>query len=357
MQEAVKIKTAFHGPDSPSILIIYTGGTFGMAYDNKGRLLHPFDFASILEQLPELNRFEMELTFISIDQPTDSSNFNELHWVEMAEIIFNHYNFYDGFVILHGTDTMAYSASALSFLLENLDKPVIFTGAQLPIGVARTDARENFITSLEMASAHENGKPLIQEVCIYFNDTLIRGNRAKKTQSIHFDAFVSENYPILAKAGVSIEYNKVAFLNSNSTQSVQLVKELNINIANIKLFPGINEKSLKAILEIENLEVIILETYGSGNAPDASWLIDLLKTAIDNGIIIYNVSQCMGGKVIQGKYQTSRQLKAIGVVSGGNITFEAAIAKSMYVLSVEKERAFRIKMLSTSLRGEMDSEQ
>lgn len=354
MQQAVKIKTASHGPDASSILIVYTGGTFGMAYDGSGRLLRPFDFSDILLQLPELNRFEMELTFISIDKPMDSSNFDTSHWLEMASVIYENYETYDGFVILHGTDTMAYSASALSFLLENLAKPVIFTGAQLPIGVARTDARENFITSLEIASARGDKGPLVQEVCIYFDYYLLRGNRAKKVQSNHFDAFVSENYPVLAEAGVSIEYNMSALHQLPTSGKLRLHSQLNQDIAVIKLFPGIQEKSLSPVFSIPGLKAVVLETYGSGNAPDHPWLIRVLEETIARGTVVLNVSQCLGGKVMQGKYESSRRLMEAGVISGGNITFEAAVAKLMFIFGHQEYALEPEKFIANSLRGEMD---
>jgi L-asparaginase len=354
MQQPVKIKTAAHGPQASSLLIIYTGGTFGMAYDSEGRLMKPFDFGSILEKLPELNRFEMELTFVSLDHPMDSSNFNCSHWLEMAGIVYENYDAFDGFVILHGTDTMAYSASALSFLLENLNKPVIFTGAQLPIGIARTDARENFITALEIASAKESGRPLVREVCIYFDYYLLRGNRSKKLQSNHFDAFVSENYPVLAEAGVSIEYNHAAIQSGFSAGMINFKTGLDSDIAVIKLFPGMQEKYFSSVFDVPGLKAVLLETYGSGNAPDYPWLIRCVEKAIRRGIVIFNVSQCVGGKVIQGKYETSRMLQDAGVISGGNITFEAAVAKLMFVLAQPEYSGNASEMLAQPLRGEMD---
>lgn len=351
---SIKIKTASHGPVTTSILIIYTGGTLGMAYDKGGNLLKPFDFSKILDRIPELNRFEVELTFISFDNPLDSSNFQPEHWLKTATIIEENYALYDGFVILHGTDTMAYSASALSFLLENLNKPVIFTGAQLPIGIARTDARENIITSIEIASAKVDGRPLISEVCIFFHNILLRGNRSKKVQSNHFDAFISENYPVLAEAGVTIDYNFRALRESKETGKLTIQKSLNTDVAILKLFPGIEKKYVEALFKVDGIQGVVLETFGSGNAMTDKWFIDLLKSAINSGVLIYNVSQCLRGKVLQGKYQTSSMLKDIGVISGGNITTEAAITKLMYIFGSERHKGDFKSVLEAPLAGEMD---
>jgi L-asparaginase len=351
MYDIIKLKTASRSRGLTSVLIIYTGGTMGMSYD-KDRRLVPFDFTEILDKLPELHRFELELTIISFETPLDSSNFKPSHWIDLAKIIHKNYDTYDGFVILHGTDTMAYTASALSFLLENLSKPVIFTGAQLPIGVVRTDARENFITALEIASTKVDGKALISEVCIYFNNFLLRGNRSKKVQSSHFDAFMSENYPYLAEAGVTIEYNKQALNHPVSSQPLKVYTVLDTNICILKLFPGISPEYIKNVLGMPGLKGVVLETYGSGNAPSDEWFISCLKEAIAKGILIFNVSQCIGGTVDQGQYLTSKGLTEAGVVSGGNITTEAAVTKMMFVLAnVKKDHA---KVLTESLRGEMN---
>jgi len=352
MFDIIKLQTASAGRRGlTSVLIIYTGGTMGMSYDKSDGRLIPFDFTKILDKLPELYRFELELTILSFEKPLDSSNIKPDHWITLAKIIAQNYNTYDGFIVLHGTDTMAYSASALSFLLDNLDKPVIFTGAQLPIGEVRTDARENFITALEIVSTRKGRRPLVAEVCIYFNNFLLRGNRAKKVQSSHFDAFVSENYPHLAEAGVTIDYN-TAFINKpDSEKRLKAYDKVDTNVCIIKLFPGINSAYLNAVLTTPGLKGVVLETYGSGNAPTEDWFIKELEAAIKRGIVILNVSQCIGGTVDQSKYQTSKSLSQIGVLSGGDITTEAAVTKLMFVLANYHRNI--PKLLTESLRGEM----
>jgi L-asparaginase len=352
MYDITKLKTASKNRSLSSVLIIYTGGTMGMAYDKEQNTLVPFDFNGILDQLPELHRFELEITIISFEHPLDSSNMKPSHWIDLAKIIHTNYNTYDGFVILHGTDTMAYSASALSFLLENLDKPVVFTGAQLPIGVVRTDARENFITALEIASAKKDGRAIVGEVCIYFNNFLLRGNRSKKVQSSHFDAFLSENYPYLAEAGVAMEYNQFALFRHPAELPLKVYDQMDSHVCIIKLFPGIDKVYLSSVFNIPELKGVVLETYGSGNGPTDDWFIDCLKEAIDKGIVIYNVSQCIGGAVNQSQYLTSKRLNDIGVLSGGNITSEAAVTKLMFVLANRKKDI--VKSLTESLRGEMN---
>jgi L-asparaginase len=311
-------------------MIIYTGGTFGMTYDSQGVLI-PFDFSLILQQLPALRNLFLDITVISFDQPIDSSNIQPVHWKMIGEIIFENYQEQDGFVVLHGTDTMSFTASAISFMLPGLAKPVIFTGAQLPISEPRSDARENLITSLEIASARENGEPLVPEVCIYFDYELLRGNRSKKVESMHFDAFRSENFPTLAKAGVKIDYNLSA-IRKPEKSSLRLLTTFCSDVSVLKLFPGIESRTVEAILQTKGLKALILETYGSGNAPSAPWFIDTLTEAIKKGILILNISQCPGGMVVQGKYETSKFLAEIGVISGGDMTLEAAVTKLMLLL-------------------------
>ncbi len=347
----IQINTAT--PDKPKskVMIIYTGGTFGMAHDAHGVLV-PFDFGLILEHLPTLRNLSLELTVISFNTPIDSSNIKLEHWQTIAKIIFENYKSNDGFVVLHGTDTMAFTASALSFMLNGLAKPVILTGAQLPISEPRSDARENLITSLEIAAAKKNGNAIVPEVCIYFGNELIRGNRSKKTESMHFDAFQSENYPPLAKAGVKIEYNETAIHQSLSNETLQLLDRLDTSIAILKLFPGISEATVHAMINIDGLKAIVLETYGSGNAPTTKWFIDLLKEAIGKGVIVLNISQCPGGMVVQGKYETSKVLQEIGVLSGGDMTTEAALTKLMVLLGEYGLKEAKVK-ITKSIVGEL----
>lgn len=342
-----------------SVLVIYTGGTFGMVYDKKTDQLIPFDFGQVLDRVPELNRLDFELTIVTLHDIIDSSNMKPAIWVELARLIEKNYEQYDSFVILHGTDTMAYTASALSFMLVGLNKPVILTGAQLPIGVARTDARENFITALEIAAAVErDGRPIVPEVCVYFNSLLLRGNRSTKQESVQFNAFASENYPHLATAGVSIDYNRPFIRAFQPDQTLKIRSVLDPNVTILKLFPGITQPVVESIVNIRNLRGIVLETFGAGNAPTDSWFLDTLKEAIDRGVVIFNVSQCEGGRVTQGRYQTSKLLQQIGVVSGADITTEAAITKLMVLLGRESDRgheaATRLRtLLAQPISGEM----
>ncbi len=335
------------------ILLIYTGGTIGMMQDVKSGSLKPFNFKHLTKQVPELTRFQLDLHSVSFKKPIDSSNMHPRVWVELAETIEKNYNKYDGFVILHGSDTMSYTASALSFMLENLSKPVILTGSQLPIGIIRTDGKENLITAIEIAAAKgKNGKPLVPEVAIYFEYELYRGNRTLKYNSEHFDAFKSPNYPVLAEAGVHINYNFNAIANA-STKKLTVHKALDNDILVFNLFPGISKKITQSILNTSDIKAIILHSFGAGNAPTDEWFIDLLKKQIDKGVIIYNVTQCLEGRVIQGKYQTSVQLQKIGVVSGEDITLEAAVTKLMFLLG-QKLPLQKIKnLLGINLRGEI----
>ncbi|HKC69487.1 MAG TPA: type I asparaginase [Bacteroidia bacterium] len=335
------------------ILLIYTGGTIGMMQDAKTGSLRPFDFKSLTKQVPELSRFKLDLRSVSFKHPIDSSNMHPRVWVELVTIIQKNYAAYDGFVILHGSDTMAYTASALSFMLANLSKPVILTGSQLPIGIIRTDGKENLITAIEIAAAkNKQGRALVPEVAIYFEYELFRGNRTFKYNSAHFDAFQSPNYPVLAEAGVDITYNTNYIAKANN-KKLSVHKNLDNDIVVLNLFPGISKKITQAILNAEGVKAVVLHSFGAGNAPTDDWFISLLKQTIAKGIIIYNVTQCPEGHVIQGKYETSSTLQKIGVISGEDITLEAAITKLMFLLGQKLPLAKIKTQLTQNLRGEI----
>lgn len=342
--------------DTASILIIYTGGTIGMVHQPETGALAPIDFSQISEQVPELKRFDYNIETITFDPVIDSSEVNPSDWVNLAETIEKHYYDYDGFVILHGTDTMSYSASALSFMLQNLSKPVIFTGAQLPIGVLRTDGKENLITSIEIAAAKENGEAIVPEVCIYFENKLMRGNRTTKYSSEHFNAFASPNNPPLAIAGLQIRYNRALIRYPEAGKAFSLLKKFDTNVGLLKLFPGISRTFVESILESPGLHGLVIETYGSGNAPTSLWLSNGLNRFKLNGGIILNVTQCQSGFVEMGLYETSRGLKAAGVISGQDITTEAALTKMMLLLGSYNENNEIREKLRESISGEISEE-
>lgn len=336
-----------------SILLIYTGGTIGMMKDPETGALRPFNFSNISNQMPELKQFKFEIDTIEFSPLIDSSDANGEFWIKLVNIIKENYGKYDGFVILHGTDTMAYTASALSFMLEDLYKPVILTGSQLPIGTLRTDGKENLITSLEIAAAKQNGKAIVPEVCICFESKLYRGNRTTKHNAEHFDAFKSYNYPNLAEAGININYNLKSIHYPEHKKLLKVYDKLDNNVAILQIFPNISPKVVNSIINIENLKALIIETYGSGNAMTDKWFLESMKLAIDKGIIVLNVTQCKAGSVNMGTYETSADLLKFGVINGYDITIEAAVAKLMFLLG-QNISTDEIKMyLNTSIAGEI----
>ena len=338
--------------ETPSILVIYTGGTIGMIKNEKTGALVPFNFNNTYELIPILEKFECTLDFYSFDPILDSSNINPSHWIKIAEVIENNYSDYDGFVVLHGSDTMAYTASALSFILDNLNKPVILTGSQLPIGDLRTDGRDNLIASIEIAASHIDDTPVVPEVCIYFEDKLLRGNRTIKYSAEHFNAFISGNYPPLAEVGIYIKFNHNYILKPNF-KKLKVHKQFNDNVGILKIFPGITEKHVKAVVLDSGIKGLVIETFGVGNAPTEKWFIDILKEAVNKGVIILNITQCITGSVDHGKYETSSFFDDIGIISGKDMTTETGITKLMYLLGRYSKNEDIVKLLQRSLHGEL----
>jgi len=344
-------------PFGTEVLVIYTGGTMGMgiALTGKDEVLMPRDFSRLAEAVPELLRLNVNISLIAAEQPLDSTNVKPSDWVSIAKLIAENYDRYDGFVVLHGTDTMAYTASALSFMFKGLDKPVVFTGAQLPLESVRTDAREHLVTSITIAGDQQKGEALVPEVSIYFDGHLYRANRARKSHSNYFDAFGSYNYPLLAEAGIRIEYNQDA-ISKPSKAKFQCLAAIEDRVVLVKWYPGLTEHVFEAMTAHPDLKGIILETFGMGNAPTDPWLEPALRKLIGKGVVVLNVSQCPGGKVVQGRYETSKHLKGAGVISGGDMSSEAALAKLMFVLGNESFSSNAEKYLQENLRGELTAE-
>ncbi|MCQ2183099.1 MAG: type I asparaginase [Bacteroidales bacterium] len=343
------------GSTKSSVLLIYTGGTIGMKEDPSDGALRPYDFSAILEDVPELRKFDVTIDSFTFHPLIDSSDVTISVWQELAELIYDRYDGYDGFVILHGTDTMAYSASALSFMLDNLSKPVIFTGSQLPIGRPRTDGKENLISAIEIASAKdERGRARVPEVCIYFNSQLLRGNRSTKVNSVGFNAFRSPNCPPLATAGIDIRYNDL-LIRHPEKDGVRLSvnTRLDSKVSVLKVHPGITEQAVKDILLGSGTRAVIVETYGSGNSISAKWFIDIVREAVCRGKILFNVTQCLSGDVNMNLYATGKVLKDAGVVSGRDITTESALGKLFFLMGMYEDNDKVKALLDSDLKGEI----
>lgn len=342
----------------PSVLLIYTGGTIGMIENVETGALENFNFDHLLKHVPELKRFNYRISSYQFNPPIDSSDMEPAFWAKIVKIIHYNYDYFDGFVILHGTDTMAYTASALSFMLENLSKPVILTGSQLPIGTLRTDGKENLITAIEIAAAkHPDGTPIVSEVCIFFENELMRGNRTTKINAENFNAFRSFNYPILAQAGIHIRYNEQLIRRPDPQRPMKPHFLLDANVVVLTLFPGIQESIVGSVLHAPNLKAVILKTFGSGNAPQKEWLIRQLKEATERGIVIVNITQCQHGAVEMKRYETGLQLLQAGVISGYDSTPECAVTKLMFLLGHGLSQTEIHYCMNVSLAGEITKEE
>lgn len=338
-----------------ALLLIYTGGTIGMKQDMKDLTLKPFDFSQILDEVPEIRKFAFKIDTYSFEPPIDSSDVEPSLWQDLARLIKDKYEDYDGFIILHGTDTMSYSASALSFMLDGLTKPVIFTGSQLPIGVPRTDGKENLISAVEIASAKdEEGHPSVPEVCVCFDSLLMRGNRSTKVNSEVFRAFQSPNFPPLAEAGINIRYNNEYIRKPNDWyQSLTINTELDTRVSILKIHPGITPEVVRNILCGKDTRAIIMETYGSGNAPTRDWFLDIVKESSAMNKIIVNVTQCLAGTVNMNIYANGKALERAGVIDGYDSTTESALAKLFYLMGKSRDNEWVKAMMSRNLKGEI----
>lgn len=341
--------------ENTSILLVYTGGTIGMKQDPVTFDLRPFDFSQILEEVPELKKFGYRIDTYSFDPVIDSSDVDIEFWKKLAHLIEKNYDSYDGFVILHGTDTMSFSASAMSFMLGDIEKPVVFTGSQLPIGMLRTDGKENLISSIEIAASKDSdGHPMVPEVCIYFESQLYRGNRTTKYTAENFRAFRSANYPVLAEVGIHIKFN-TAFIRYPQQwgRPLHVTYDLNPSVLIIKVIPGMKKELLDSLVSTEGIRAVILETYGSGNAPSGKWFTDSIRKAIDRGLIVLNITQCLAGRVDMDAYSTGKSLKNIGVTGGGDCTTEAAVAKLFFLLGQYSDNETIVNFLKKNIRGEL----
>lgn len=335
------------------ILLIYTGGTIGMAKDYTSDSLKPFDFENLIKHIPELSLIDSGISFTGFETPIDSSDMNPSHWVLLAEMIKNNYNQYDGFVILHGTDTMAYSASALSFMLNGLQKPVIFTGSQLPVGDLRTDAKENLITSIHFASLQENGKPSVREVCIYFEYRLLRANRTTKISAENFDAFASPDYPDLGESGIHLDVRKHVLRIEDESVPFSINTNLNTDLGLMKIFPGMSREFIENMFASQTMKAMIIEAFGSGNIFSLDWFKDLLRKKASEGLLFIINTQCAGGMVEIGRYETSGIFREIGAINGFDLTTEASIAKTIHLLGQNLTQEEFKKLYETDLRGEL----
>lgn len=335
-----------------SVLLIYTGGTIGMARDPKNGILRPAELRELRAQVPELEKLDLSLDSHAFQEPIDSSDMKPEVWKELAGIIEARYEDFDGFVILHGTDTMAYTSSALSFMLEGLGKPVILTGSQLPMEILRTDAKENLLTAIEIAASYDGDVPLVPEVAIYFEFKLLRGNRTYKFNAEHFDAFRSDNYPALGTIGLRIQVHREHVL-SLPDSPLKVQQRLGDEVSVLTLFPGIREQDFERALNAPDLKLLILQTFGGGNAPTHPWVLEGLKRAINGGLTVLNITQCRAGPSAQGYYEASAELEKAGVIEGRDMTLEAAITKSMVLLGNDPSQKELKEGLQSSLRGEL----